>query len=86
MKETVVHTLLNEQPQYPQRMMGQVPYGGMEAHEAQGMYRPYPDDTQKLTLLKREQIAMEEPYPTEGDAEGKDKATKGFSHLVNYLG
>lgn len=50
-------------------MMGQVPYGGMEAHEAQGMYRPYPDDTQKLTLLKREQIAMEEPYPTEGDAE-----------------
>lgn len=94
LKETVVHTLLNEQPHFPMRAMGQVPYGGMETHEAQGMYHPFTEE-QKLTLLKREQIAMEDPYgawdhmqkrPAEGEPEGKEKANKGFSHMVNYLG
>ncbi|TCW39323.1 hypothetical protein [Laceyella sacchari] len=94
LKETVVHTLLNEQMHYPPRAaVGQSTYG-MEAHEAQGVYHPYAEEAQKFALLKRDHIAMEEPYGwdkvnkhvVENEVEGKDKAAKGFNHLVNYLG
>ncbi|MGA9173684.1 MAG: hypothetical protein WBZ33_06915 [Thermoactinomyces sp.] len=95
LKETVVHTLLNDQPHFPPRMMGQAPYGAMEAHEAQGLYYPYSEESQKLTLLKREHVSLEEPYNnwdkmskhvSEDEGENKEKAAKGFNHLVNYLG
>jgi hypothetical protein len=89
LKETVVHTLLNEAPVYAIRPMGQT-----FAHEVPAAYGY--EDPQKLTLLKRE--AMQEEgfgiwekmaVPTSGNKEleaKKEAATKGFSHLVNYMG
>lgn len=95
LKETVIHTLLNEQqPHYPTRTVGQA-YSMMETHEPQGLYHPYSEESQKVTLLKREQhIALEEPFANweqtresgSNEMESKEKANKGFNHLVNYLG
>lgn len=96
LKETVVHTLLNDQPLYPPRSVGQA--FGMDVHEPNGTYHPYAEEQQKVTVLKREQVPVEESYnvwekmPKQaaeayGDVEtGKEKAAKGFNHLVNYLG
>ncbi|MBA4494074.1 hypothetical protein ACFO25_11015 [Paenactinomyces guangxiensis] len=84
LKETVVHTLLNDQPLFPPRSIGQAPYNTVESHESQGTYHPYPEEAQKVTMLKRDQVQLEEPYSSE--LEVKEKASKGFSHLVNYLG
>lgn len=89
LKETVVHTLLNEAPVYAIRPMGQA-----YANEAPVPYGY--EDPQKLTLLKREAM-MEDAYgvwdkmamqgSNHNDLENKKEATnKNFSHLVNYLG
>lgn len=97
LKETVVHTLLNDQPLFPPRV-GQPAFNPMEVNESQGAYQGYGEDFQKVKMLKRDQVAVEEPYngtawemvPTFKDEveelEGKEKAPKGFTHLVNYLG
>ncbi|WP_044641392.1 hypothetical protein [Risungbinella massiliensis] len=90
LKETVVHTLLNDAPVYAVRPMGQATY----ANEAPTPYGY--EDAQKLTLLKREAM-MEDAYgvwdkmgmqnSNHNDLENKKEATnKNFSHLVNYLG
>lgn len=94
LKETVIHTLLNDQqPHYPVRTFGQAYM--MEAHEPHGLYHPYSEESQKVTLLKRDQnVSLEEPYGSwentresvSDDLENKEKANKGFNHLVNYLG
>ncbi len=97
LKETVVHTLLNDQPLFPPRA-GQAPYMGREAHEMHGTYHPQYEEPQKVAVLKREHVSLDDPYGTwdqmpkqaseqmSGDADSKEKASKGFSHLVNYLG
>jgi hypothetical protein len=98
LKETVVHTLLNDQPLYPPRPVSGPAYGAMEAHEPMGGYYPYGEEVQKVALLKREQVAVDEPYTSweamakpaaeavGRDGEPKEKVVKGFNHLVNYLG
>ncbi|WP_124728558.1 hypothetical protein [Staphylospora marina] len=94
LKETVVHTLLNDQPMYPVRPVAGHAFTGMEAHEPVASYYPYGEEAQKVAVLKREQPLMDEPYTgwemrhvpgmeREGD---KEKVVKGFNHLVNYLG
>lgn len=49
LKETVVHTLLNEQPLYPPRSAGQVPYtaAGLDVHDTPTPYNPYEDEANK---------------------------------------
>jgi hypothetical protein len=98
LKETVVHTLLNDQPLFPPRSAGQVPYAGKEAHEMHGTYHPHYEEPQKVAVLKREHVQLEDPYSVwekmpkqaseqmSGEIDAKEKASKGFSHLVNYLG
>jgi hypothetical protein len=95
LKETVVHTLLNDQPIYGPRPYGQASYLG-EAHV--GFGAGYSDEVQKVALLKREQVPVEDAFVmwekmngqgTHGEVEGKKEVNnqgKGFTHLVNYLG
>lgn len=86
LKETVVHTLLNEQPVVAVR-----PSNQPESHISQ---YGFGEELQKITLLKREHSPLEESFnvwdrPKQmGEELDKDKTvgTKGFSHLVNYLG
>jgi hypothetical protein len=96
LKETVVHTLLNDQPLFPSRGVGQALYHAMETHEHPGAYQAYGDEPQRVALLKRDAVAVEEAFAgwektaragevALHDPEGKEKV-KGFSHLVNYLG
>jgi hypothetical protein len=89
LKETVVHTLLQDQQLFVPRQVGQ----GTYVNEPQAMYA-YGDDSQKLTLLKREQVSVDEAYPMweklanqpEAEAKKEVREEKGFTHLVNYMG
>jgi hypothetical protein len=88
LKETVVHTLLNDQPLFPPRHVGPATYA-VETHESHGTYQPYMEEPQKVTLVKKEAGSPEESYGVWEKvpaAAGKEKTAKGFSHLVNYLG
>ncbi|RAL23375.1 hypothetical protein [Thermoflavimicrobium daqui] len=97
LKETVIHTLLNDQPMYPPRHIGQASFGtGVEPGYAQH----FAEEQQKVTpLLKRDHVMMEESYPTwdklatqsqehhdETEVKREPANAQGFSHLVNYLG
>ncbi|TCS95523.1 hypothetical protein [Hazenella coriacea] len=99
LKETVVHTLLNDQPLFPPHGLGQSPFNPMEVNESQGSFQPYSEESQKIKVFKRDQVPVEESYSgtawenvpnykeeVVGELEGKEKASKGFTHLVNYLG
>lgn len=91
LKETVVHTLLNDQPLFPPRNMEQAGgYNGpMEVHEAG---QPY--GNQNVAVFRSEQVPVNDPYAvwenapkTNNDPEAKkEKANTVFSHLVNYTG
>lgn len=68
LKETVLHTLLNDQPAFGSRPFGQV-YGAETGAAVAGpgiqtAGYAYMEDGQKVTLLKREQapVGMEESY------------------------
>lgn len=67
LKETVLHTLLNEQPVFSPRPFGQV-YGEPQHVTMPGQAVPagygYMEDPQKVTMIKREQmpVGMEEGY------------------------
>jgi hypothetical protein len=85
LKETVVHTLLQDQQLFVPRHMGQATY----INEPQAVYT-YGEDPQKVTMLKREQV--EEAYPmwdkvaNQAEIEKKEvREEKGFTHLVNYM-
>jgi hypothetical protein len=92
LKETVVHTLLNDQPLFPPRHVGQPAAYAVETHEPHVAYQPYMEEQQKVTLVKKEPATSEESYGVwekvpATELKGKEKVTtKGFSHLVNYLG
>lgn len=91
LKETVVHTLLNDQPLFPPRTVSQANYGtAVEAREMQQSYQVYPEEVQKVTLLKREQVTAEDGLNRSQESgeveENKEKAKSVFSHLVNYSG
>lgn len=98
LKETVVHTLLDDQPLFPPRTISQGNYGtSSEARETQSGYHTYQDEVQKVTVLKREQIPVEESNfqndPNQQvknqqreKEQTKDKSNAVFSNLVNYSG
>lgn len=98
LKETVVHTLLDDQPLFPPRPINQGDYGtATEAREAQAGYHPYQDEVQKVTVLKREQGSVEEgtfqstpKQPVKNQQhekeQKKEKSNAVLSNLVNYSG
>lgn len=99
LKETVIHTLLDDQPLFPPRTIGQGNYSGsLEAREAQSGYQGYQEEPQKVTVLKREQVSAEEVnYQNVSNQQvenqqrekepKKEKANGVFSsNLVNYSG
>ncbi len=98
LKETVVHTLLDDQPLFPPRTIGQGNYGASsEAHESQSGYQTFQDEVQKVTVLKREQVPVEEnnyqnasQQPVKNQQrekdQKKDKSKTVYSNLVNYSG
>lgn len=96
LKETVVHTLLNDQPLLPPRGVEQTGNfnGAMEAHESSQAY-----GNQNVKVFRSEQVPVNDPYAiwengpkqgvdmNQGDMnQKKDKANTVFSHLVNYSG
>ncbi len=96
LKETVIHTLLNDQPMYPPRHMGQAAYG---ASMEQGFSQGYMEEQKVTPIMKREHTIMEEGYPTwdkmgvhnpemQGEKEVRRDPvnTQGYTHLVNFLG
>lgn len=89
LKETVVHTLLNDQPLFPPRTVSQASYGAtVETREAQQAYQTSPEEVQKVTLLKREQTMIDEGTTNQQSVseEEKEKSNTVLSNLVNYSG
>jgi|GEM_PF-5305970 len=98
LKETVVHTLLDDQPLFPPRTINQGEYGTTsEARESQSGYQPYQEEVKKVTVLKREQGSAKEgnvqntsnqqvkEQQLEKDQK-KEKSNAVYSNLVNYSG
>ncbi|SHE85697.1 hypothetical protein SAMN05444392_1047 [Seinonella peptonophila] len=94
LKETVVHTLLNDQPLFPPRGVEQAGNfnGAMEAHESGQAY-----GGQNVAMFRNDQvIPVNDPYTiwengTKQDARQemdnkKEKGNPVYSHLVNYTG
>ncbi|SFI69077.1 hypothetical protein [Thermoflavimicrobium dichotomicum] len=99
LKETVIHTLLNDQPMYPPRHIGQATFASGTAGMDSGYQQHYAEEAQKVTpLLKRDHVMMDEAYPAweklathgkdheETEIKREPANAQGFSHLVNYLG
>ena len=98
LKETVVHTLLDDQPLFPPRPINQGDYGTTsEARETQQVYQPYQEEVQKVTVLKREQGSTEDgsfqndpkqqvKNQQQDQEQKKEKSKAVFSNLVNYSG
>ena len=100
LKETVVHTLLDDQPLFPPRTIGQGNYGdiirGAMNHNRD--INHIQDEVQKVTVLKREQDPVEEgqlskcfsKQPVKNQQREKDqkkeKSNAVLSNLVNYSG
>ncbi|SDY37926.1 hypothetical protein [Thermoactinomyces sp. DSM 45892] len=98
LKETVLHTLLNEQPVFSSRPFGQIYNDPQQQHAMmQGQAIPagygYVEDPQKVTMIKREQMpaGMEDGYQMwdkavmQPQTEGEQKKEQGPVKGYNHL-